>query len=172
MYILLVLRVMACLMAMIRFRYPSGPPSGTTNILAPQILPFLSVSEVSHFTNALSVFTLLLKLSPKDSYAAIESDVLPILYPTAVSSLPSGVLQDTLAEFFSALVKADPSIASRLVLGLMNAFEKSAAGSSSAANTARFIGAVVAAEPSLAVGTIKDFAGTIKVQALGSDATY
>lgn len=132
--------------------------------IVPQLLPYLAVQEVSHFTNSLAVINLMLRMAPQEVYQVAEADVLPVIYKCAVSHLPSGTLLDSIIDFFGSLVVADPPIATRLILGLTTSLEKAPAGSASPLNASRCIGGIVQSDMSLAAATVNDVAKSIKVR--------
>lgn len=132
------------------------------SIVVPQLLPYLAVEEVSHFTNTLAVITLLLQLAPKDTFPIAESDILPLVYKCAVGQLPSALLESVVA-FLSSLVTADPPIANRLIPGITSSLEKSPAALASPLNASRCIGAIIRCEMGLAAATVSDFAKSLKV---------
>lgn len=143
-------------------RYQAGLPSELITIVIPQLLPYLAVDELSHFTNSLAVITLLLQMAPRAAYPVAESDILPIIYKYAVSQLPAGLLE-SIVEFLKALVAADSPIANRLIPGLTISLEKASAGAASPLNASRCIGAVVRCEMGLAAATVNEFAKSLKV---------
>jgi hypothetical protein len=144
-------------------RYQSGLPAGLVATIIPQLLPYLAIEELSHFTNSLTVVTLMLQLAPHDAYPVAEAEILPIIYRCAVSHLPTGLLLDSVVEFFGSLVAADPPIANRLLPGLTAALEQTTPNNASPLNASRCIGAIVRCEMGLAAATVKDFAKSIKV---------
>lgn len=102
-------------------------------------------------------------MAPRDAYPVAEAEILPIIYGCAVSHLPTGLLLDSMVEFFGSLVAADPQIANRLILGLTASLEKTAINSASPLNASRCIGAIVRRERGLAAATVNDFAKSLKV---------
>jgi len=144
-------------------RYQSGLPAGLVATIIPQLLPYFAIEELSHFTNSLTIITLMLQMAPRDAYQIAEAEILPIIYRCAVSHLPTGLLLDSVVEFLGSLVAADPPIANRLIPGLTASLEKTTPNSASPLNASRCIGAVVRSEMGLAAATVNDFAKSLKV---------
>ncbi len=130
-----------------------------------QVSPYLTLTELSHFTNGVSVITQMLRTSPREVYGPVEKDVLPLIYPSVISPTVTPTLLDALLDFFTALVQADSQIASRLVTSFTASLDQISAsvGSASAINTSKCIAVAIRSELSLAAGTIREFARSIKV---------
>ncbi|KAF8303097.1 TIP120-domain-containing protein [Clavulina sp. PMI_390] len=150
-----------CLATLIS-KYNNGLPQSLVSTIISQLTPYLTLQDISHFTNSLTVLNTMLRIAPADVYPAAESEVLPIIYKCAVSQLPAGPLVENIIEFFGTLVTADPPIATRLIPGLTTSLEKAPAGTASSVNTSRCIGGIVRSEISLAAATVKDFGKSIK----------
>ena len=146
-------------------RCDTGYPPGLISSVIAQINPYLTLTELSHFTNSISVITQMLRTSPPEVYGLVEKDILPLIYPSVVSTTVTATLLDALLDFFTALVQADSQIASRLVAGFTVSLDQISvsAGSTPAINTSKCIAVAIRSEPSLAAGTILDFARSLKV---------
>ncbi|KAF8329094.1 TIP120-domain-containing protein [Cantharellus anzutake] len=150
-------------------KYENGYPPGLASSVMAQIIPHLTLAELSHFTNSVSVITQMLRTSPRSVYGPVEKDVLPLIYPSVVSPAVTATLLDALLDFLAALVHADSPIASRVVQGLLNHINAST-GSTPAINSSKCIAVAVRGEHSLAVSTIQDFARSIKSGSQTKDA--
>jgi cullin-associated NEDD8-dissociated protein 1 len=143
--------------------YKSGIPPALPPSLVPQIKAYISTSDISLLSQALSTLALLLELSPSVTFPQVERGLLNDIYIVAHSPLVAGVALDSLFRFFSALVQADNQIATHVVPNLVISAEKAPKAESSSPNVAKCIGHVVRSQLSVAAGTIAEYAKHIKV---------
>jgi cullin-associated NEDD8-dissociated protein 1 len=143
--------------------YKSGVPSGLPSDLIPQIKTYISTSDISLLSQALTTLSLLLELSPSTTFPEVEHNLLTEIYSVAHSPSISGAALDSLFRFFRALVHADNQIATHVVPNLVISSEKAAKGESNPATVARCIGQVVLAHLGVAAGTIAEYSKYLKV---------
>ncbi|KIM50112.1 hypothetical protein SCLCIDRAFT_34642, partial [Scleroderma citrinum Foug A] len=105
-------------------RYQSGVPDELPPTLVLQVKPYITTSDISVLSQALSLLAALLDLAPSTTFPAVERELLSDIYPIAHSPLVSGAALDALLSFFSALVQADLQIATHVVPNLVIAVEK------------------------------------------------
>jgi cullin-associated NEDD8-dissociated protein 1 len=96
-------------------RYDNGVPINLLCTLIPQLKSYISTTNISLQLQALSLFALLLQLSPKSTFLEVECEVLEDVYGITYSPLTSGAMLDSVLMFFRALVKADFQIAMHVV---------------------------------------------------------
>ncbi|KDR68751.1 hypothetical protein GALMADRAFT_256581 [Galerina marginata CBS 339.88] len=142
--------------------YQSGIPSGLPSSLVPQVKTYISTSDISLLSQALSNLALLLELSPTITFPEVENDLLKDIYEVAHSPLVSGVALDSLFRFFAALVQADGQIATHVVPNLVKSSESAAKGDNSPSNVAKCIGEVVKSQLAIAAGTIAEYSKYLK----------
>jgi len=145
------------------YSYKSGIPPALPPSLVPQIKAYVSTSDISLLSQALSTLALLLELSPSVTFPQVERGLLDDIYNIAHSPLVAGVALDSLFRFFSALVQADNQIATHVVPNLVISAEKAPKAESSSSNVAKCIGHVVGSQLSVAAGTIAEYAKHLKV---------
>ncbi|KAI5986283.1 ARM repeat-containing protein [Pisolithus marmoratus] len=143
-------------------RYQSGMPADLPPSLVSQIKVYISTSDISVLSQALSILALLLELAPETSFPPIERELLANIYPIAHSPLVSGAALDALLSFFSALVTADDQIATH---------KSSGKGDANPMNVAKCIGEVVRSQQGVAAGTIAEYSKYIKVRGPFFDRT-
>lgn len=143
--------------------YTTGLPPNLAEGIVPQVKVYLSTSDISLLSQALSILALLLELSPSTTFPEIERDLLPGIYRIAHSPLVSGAALDSLLSFFSALVRADNQIATHVVPNLVISVEQSPKAEASPGNVARCIAQVVKSQQGVAAGTIAEFSKNLKV---------
>jgi len=143
--------------------YISGIPPALPPSLIPQIKAYISTSDISLLSQALSTLALLLELSPSVTFPQVESGLLNDIYNIAHSPLVAGVALDSLFRFFSALVLADNQISTHVVPNLVISSEKAAKAENSPSNVAKCIGHIVGSQLSIAAGTIAEYAKHLKV---------
>lgn len=131
--------------------------------LVAQVKTYISVSDISLLSQALTILTLLLELSPSVTFPEVEHDVLNEIYAVAHSPLVSGVALESLFRFFAALVQADNQIATHVVPNLVISAEKAPKPESSPSNVAKCIAQVVKAQHNVAAGTIAEYSKYLKV---------
>ncbi|KAL4244143.1 CAND family protein [Abortiporus biennis] len=146
----------SCLDALLR-RYASIP-ADLPPTLIPQIKVYISTSDISLLSQALSIVALLLELSPSTTFPEVERELLKDIYVIAHSPLVSGAPFESVLAFFSALVEADMQIATHIVPNLVISVEKAAKTDASLGNVAKCIGSVVKSQQTIAAGTIAEFA--------------
>jgi cullin-associated NEDD8-dissociated protein 1 len=131
--------------------------------LIPQLKTYVSATDISLHSQALSLFALLLQLSPKSTFPEVEREVLEDIYSTAYSPLTSGAALDAVLVFFGALVEADFQIATHVVSSLTrNTLEKHK--EVSYPNVAKCVAQVVKSNHALAAGVIAEFSKNLKVR--------
>lgn len=144
------------------FRYQTLP-ADLPAALIPQLKPYISTSDISLLSQALSTVALLLELAPTSTFPEVEHELLQNIYAIAHSPLVSGAPFDSVLAFFAALVEADGQIATHVVPNLVISIEKSPKGQVSQANVAKCVGQVVKSQQSIAAGTIAEFSRHLKV---------
>ncbi|TFK71706.1 TIP120-domain-containing protein [Pluteus cervinus] len=142
--------------------YSSGFPPALATSLVTQVKGYVSAADISLLSQALSVLTLLLELSPSTTFPEVEKDLLPTIYRISHSPLVSGAALDNLLGFFSALVQADNQIATHVVPNLVIAVEKAPKAEASPTNVAKCIAQVVKSQQGVAAGTIAEYSKHIK----------
>ena len=145
-------------------RYQSGIPADVPPSVIPQIKTYVSTSDISLLSQALSILAVLLELSPSVAFPVVEKELLPSIYQIAHSPLVSGSALDSLLAFFSALVQADRQIATHVVPNLVIGVERSSKTESNPINVAKCIGQVVRSAQDVAAGTIAEYSKTVKVR--------
>ncbi|KAF8907661.1 armadillo-type protein [Gymnopilus junonius] len=144
--------------------YTNGIPSNLPSNLVPQVKPYISTSDISLLSQALSTLALLLELSPSITFPEVESDLLSDIYSVAHSPLVSGVALDSLFRFFAALVQADAQIATHVVPNLVNSSEKAVKTENSPSNVAKCVAQVVKSAMGVAAGTIAEYSNDFAPQ--------
>ncbi|KAI6021197.1 armadillo-type protein [Pisolithus marmoratus] len=153
-------------------RYQFGMPADLPPSLVSQIKVYISTSDISVLSQALSILALLLELAPETSFPPIERELLADIYPIAHSPLVSGAALDALLSFFSALVTADDQIATHVVPGLVIAVQKSSGkGDANPMNVAKCIGEIVRSQQGVAAGTIAEYSKYIKQSSKAKTST-
>jgi cullin-associated NEDD8-dissociated protein 1 len=145
------------------FRYDNDVPANLLHILIPQLKSYVSTSDISLQSQALSLFALLLELSPKSTFPEVEREVLIDVYAIAYSSLTSGAALDSVLAFFGALVEADFQIATHVVSSLTRSAPERPKGEVSYPNVAKCVAQVVKSYHALAAGVIAEFSKNLKV---------
>jgi hypothetical protein len=95
--------------------YTSGIPPDLPSTLVPPIKTYVSVSDITLFSQVLIILAHLLELSPMNTFLEIERDLLADIYDIAQSLLVSKVALDSILAFFAALVQADRQFATHIV---------------------------------------------------------
>ena len=144
-------------------RYQSGVPADLPPTLVLQVKPYITTSDISVLSQALSLLAALLDLAPSTTFPAVERELLSDIYPIAHSPLVSGAALDALLSFFSALVQADLQIATHVVPNLVIAVEKGQRTDANMMNVAKCVGEVVRSQQGVAAGTIAEYSRYIKV---------
>ena len=103
---------------------------------------YITISDISLLSHALSVIALLLELAPEKAYAEVESQLLSDIYVVAHSPLVSGAAFDSVLAFFAALVEADMQVATHVVPNLVISIEKAPKSEASQSNVARCKGKI------------------------------
>ncbi|KAF9007899.1 armadillo-type protein [Cyathus striatus] len=142
--------------------YASGIPADLSAIIIPQVKTYLTTSDISLLSHALSTLALLLELSPITTFPEVERDLLGEIYNIAHSPLVAGSALEALFRFFSALVQADNQIATHVVPNLVISAEKAPKAESSPSNVAKCIAQVVQSQQAVAAGTIAEYSKNIK----------
>ena len=145
------------------FRLSNGVPVELLNTIVEQMKPYITTNDISLLSHALSVIALLLRLSPSQTYPAVETEYLKDIYLIAHSPLLTGTSLDSLLSFFAALVQADTQIATHVIPNLTIPLQKTKKGDASFSNIAKCIGVIVKCHPSLAAGTTAEFSKALKV---------
>lgn len=143
-------------------RYSAIPADLPANLI-PTLKLYLNPSDISLLGATLDIVALLLELSPRNTFAEVERDILPDVYTIAHSPLLSGAPFESLLSFFGALVEADMQIATHVVPNLVLAAERAPKTDVSFTNVAKCIGQVVKAQRAVAAGTIAEFGKHLKV---------
>ncbi|KAF8499003.1 TIP120-domain-containing protein [Russula emetica] len=152
--------VFECLTVLLS-RYDNGVPPNLLRGLIPQLKTYVSATDISLHSQALSLFALLLQLSPKSTFPEVEREVLDDIYGIAYSPLTSGAALDAVLVFFGALVEADFQIATHVVSSLTrNTLEKPT--EVSYPNVAKCVAQVVKSYHALAAGVIAEFSKNLK----------
>ena len=152
-------------------RYDNGVPPNLLRGLIPQLKTYVSATDISLHSQALSLFALLLQLSPKSTFPEVEREVLEYIYGIAYSPLTSGAALDAVLVFFGALVEADSQIATHVVSSLTrNTPEKPK--EVSYPNVAKCVAQVVRSYHALAAGVIAEFSKNLKVRYTWSSALF
>ena len=144
-------------------RYQSDVPADLPQILVLQVKPYITTSDISVLSQALSLLAALLELAPTTTFPAVEREVLGDIYPIAHSPLVSGAALDALLSFFSALVQADLQIATHVVPNVVIAVDKAQRADANVMNVAKCVGEVVRSQQAVAAGTIAEYSRYIKV---------
>ncbi|KAF9482351.1 TIP120-domain-containing protein [Pholiota conissans] len=142
--------------------YKSGIPPDLPASLIPQVKAYISVSDISLLSQALSTLALLLELSPTITFPEVEHDLLNDIYTVTHSPQVSGVALESLFRFFASLVQADNQIATHVVPNLVISAEKAPKAEVSPSNVAKSIGAVVKSQLGVAAGTIAEYSKYLK----------
>ncbi|KDQ17665.1 hypothetical protein BOTBODRAFT_172104 [Botryobasidium botryosum FD-172 SS1] len=158
-----------CLEVLLR-GYKAGVPHSDAEHIIPHITPYITTSDLSLLAHSLSVLTVLLQLSPKETFEIVERDLLSNIYILACSPLVSGAALDALLSFFYHLVQADGQITTHVIPGLRLTLENTKAGQVSPANVGKCIGAVVRSQNSIAAGAIAEFSKYIQPSSKASEA--
>ncbi|KAI0271714.1 TIP120-domain-containing protein [Gloeopeniophorella convolvens] len=143
-------------------RYESGVPPELSRLLIPQLKPYISTSDISLQSQAVSLLALLLQLSPKSTFPEVEREVLKDIYSIAYSPLTSGAALDSVLSFFGALVEADFQIATHVVSSLTRGAPESRKGDVSYPNVAKCVAQVVKSYQAVAAGVIAEFSKNLK----------
>jgi cullin-associated NEDD8-dissociated protein 1 len=141
----------------------SAIPADLPAKLLPQIRVFVTPQDTSLLPHALGAIAVLLRRQPAGTFPEVERTVLGAVYPLAVSSAVSGPALDGVLAFFSALIEADPDIATRVVPSLTTAYEATPKGEGSPLNVARALAQVVKSHSGVAAATIAQFSKHVKV---------
>lgn len=139
-------------------------PADLPPVLIPQLKPYISTSDVSLLSQALTIFAILLDSAPAVTFPEIEKDLLNDIYAIAHSPLLSGAALESLLAFFEALVKADGQIATHVVPSLVKSADSAPKNNVSLANVAKSVAQVVKSFQGIAAGTIAEFSKHIKVR--------
>jgi len=143
-------------------RYNNGVPDNLLRALIPQLKSYVSTANISLHSQALSLFALLLQLSPKSTFPEVEREVLEDVYGIAYSPLTSGVALDSVLAFFGALVEADSQIAAHVVSSLSRRTPEKLKDVSYP-NVAKCVAQVVKSYQALAAGVIAEFSKNLRV---------
>lgn len=138
-------------------------PANLLRSLIPQLKSYVSTTDISLQSQALSLFALLLQLSPKSTFPEVEREVLEDVYNIAYSPHTSGAALDSVLAFFGALVEADFQIATHVVSSLTRGTPEKAK-EVSYPNVAKCVAQVVKSYQALAAGVIAEFSKTLKVR--------
>ncbi|KIJ68853.1 hypothetical protein HYDPIDRAFT_82664 [Hydnomerulius pinastri MD-312] len=152
-------------------RYQSGIPADLPPSLVPQIKLYISTSDISLLSQALSILAVLLELSPSTTFPEVERELLTDIYQISYSPLVSGAALDALLAFFSALVQADRQIATHVVPSLVIAVEKAPKAEANPGNIAKCIGQVVRSQQDVAAGTIAEYSKAVKSSSKAKPST-
>ncbi|KAG2745509.1 TIP120-domain-containing protein [Suillus brevipes Sb2] len=152
-------------------RYSSGVPTDLPPTLVPQIRPYISTTDISLLSHALTIITVLLELSPAATFPEVERELLGDIYQIAHSPLVSGAALDSLLMFFSSLVQADSQIATHVVPNLVTSVEKANKSEANLANVAKCIGQVVQSAQGVAAGTIALYSKYMKKSSKSKSTT-
>ncbi|KAK2459779.1 hypothetical protein APHAL10511_008211 [Amanita phalloides] len=142
--------------------YTSGIPPDLPATVISHIKPYLSTADTQPLSQALSILSLLLDLSPSATFPVVEREVLPDIYAIAHSPIVSSVALDSLLQFLTSLVHADNQIATHVVPNLVIAVEKAPKTEASPRNVAKCIAQVVKSQPDVAAGAIAEYAKNLK----------
>ncbi|KAH9911655.1 TIP120-domain-containing protein [Fomitopsis serialis] len=149
-----------CLDALLR-RYNTVPADLPTTV-TPTLKSYISISDISLMSQAVSNIALLLELIPANTYPEVERELLPDIYNIAHSPLVAGAAFESVLAFFAALVQADMEVATHLVPNLVISVDKAQKSDASYANVARCIGQVAISQQGIAAGTVAEFAKHLK----------
>ncbi|KZT42868.1 ARM repeat-containing protein [Sistotremastrum suecicum HHB10207 ss-3] len=152
-----------CLFALLQKQSTTNPYTPTPALL--QLLhQYLTVSDISLFSQAISIVSLLLQTSPRATYPSVEKDLLKDIYDLTYSPLISGASLDSLLTFYTSLVTADGPIATRLISNLIGSFNSAPKekGSAAPSNVAKSIERVLRVEISMIAGTIAEFSKSLR----------
>jgi cullin-associated NEDD8-dissociated protein 1 len=138
-------------------------PTNLLRSLIPQLKSYVSTTDISLQSQALSLFALLLQLSPKSTFPEVEREVLEDVYNIAYSPHTSGAALDSVLAFFGALVEADFQIATHVVSSLTRGTPEKAK-EVSYPNVAKCVAQVVKSNHALAAGVIAEFSKNLKVR--------
>jgi len=152
--------VFECLSVLLS-RYDNGVPANLSHTLIPQLKSYVSTTDISLQSQALSLFALLLQLSPKSTFPEVEREVLEDVYNIAYSPLTSGAALDSVLAFFGALVEADFQIATHVVSSLTRGTPEKPKDISYP-NVAKCVAQVVKSSQALAAGVIAEFSKNLK----------
>jgi len=144
-------------------RYDNGVPANLLRTLIPQLRSYVSTTDISLQSQALSLFALLLQLSPKSTFPEVEREVLEDVYNIAYSPLTSGAALDSVLAFFGALVEADFQIATHVVSSLTRGAPERPK-EVSYPNVAKCVAQVVKSNQTLAAGVIAEFSKNLRVR--------
>lgn len=139
-------------------------PANLLRTLIRQLTSYVSTTDISLQSQALSLFALLLELSPKPTFPEVEREVLMDVYAIAYSPLTSGTALDSVLAFIGALVEADFQIATHVVSSLTRSAPERAKGEVSYPNVAKCVAQVVRSYQALAAGVIAEFSKNLKVR--------
>jgi hypothetical protein len=139
-------------------------PSEIPPTLIPDLMSYISTSEIALLSQALSLLALMLQLSPAATFPEVERDILAQVYVVAHSPLLSGSALDATLAFFAALVEADGQIATHVVPSLVKSADRASSSDSSQANVAKCIAQVVKSAPAVTAGVTAEFSKHIKVR--------
>ncbi|KAG2142690.1 armadillo-type protein [Suillus cothurnatus] len=145
-------------------RYSSGVPTDLPPTLVPQIRPYISTTDISLLSHALTIITVLLELSPTATFPEVEREVLGDIYQIAHSPLVSGAALDS-------LLMPDSQIATHVVPNLAISAEKANKSDANLANVAKCIGQVVQSDQGVAAGTIAVYSKYIKKSSKSKSTT-
>ncbi|OAX40483.1 TIP120-domain-containing protein [Rhizopogon vinicolor AM-OR11-026] len=143
-------------------RYSSGIPTDLPPTLVPQVRPYVSMTDISLLSHALTILAVLLDLSPSATFPEVERELLNDIYQISHSPLVAGAALDSVLAFFSSLVQADAQIATHVVPSLALSVEKANKSDANLANVAKCIGQVVQSSQGVAAGTIAAYSKHIK----------
>ncbi|KAI9445588.1 TIP120-domain-containing protein [Lactarius indigo] len=143
-------------------RYERGVPADLLRILIPQLKSYVSTTDISLQSHALSLFALLLQLSPKSTFPEVEREVLTDVYGISCSPLTSGAALDSVLAFFAALVEADFQIATHVVSSLTRNVPEQPKGDVSFPNVAKCVAQIVKSHQVIAAGVIAEFSKNLK----------
>ncbi|OBZ78570.1 Cullin-associated NEDD8-dissociated protein 1 [Grifola frondosa] len=133
----------SCLDALLR-RYSAGIPADLPPNLIPPLKAYITTSDISLLSQALSIVALLLQLAPSTTFPEVERDVLKDAYDIAHSPL------------------ADVQIAAHVVPNLVFSVEKAPRSEASLGNVSKCVGQVVKSQHGIAAGTIAEFSKHLK----------
>ncbi|EPQ61385.1 hypothetical protein GLOTRDRAFT_30890 [Gloeophyllum trabeum ATCC 11539] len=143
-------------------RYKTGVPEDLPPVLVGQLKTFVTTTDISALSQALTSIAVLLELSPKITFPVVERDLLKDIYAIAHSPLLAGGALDSLLAFFAALVEADDQIATHVVPSLVISLSKAPKGEASPANVSKCIAQVVQSQQGVAAGVIAEFSKHLK----------
>jgi len=143
-------------------RYDNSVPINLLCTLIPQLKLYVSTTDISLQSKALSLFVLLLQLSPKSTFLEVECEVLEDVYGIAYSPLTSDATLDLALTFFGALVEADFQIAMHVVSLLTRGTLKKPKDVLYP-NIVKCVAQVVKRNHALAAGVIAEFSKNLKV---------